>query len=86
MPKVDKRSLSICIQALQKAIRFNDFLSQSETVESDDYEESSYMYELELNRLCEIYKDEELEGNVSIPLADLLQPPFDEILTNKKAK
>lgn len=83
MPSVDEKSLATCIQALQKAIKFNDFLSQSETVESDDYEESSYMYELELSRLCDLYKIEEIQGKVSIPLSSLLQPPFDEIKANK---
>lgn len=83
MPNINENSLSVCIQALQKAIKFNEFLSQSETVESDDYEESSYMYELELNRLCELYKTEELKGNASIPLSSLLKPPFDEIKANK---
>ncbi|GAB2189620.1 hypothetical protein MAH1_12280 [Sessilibacter sp. MAH1] len=83
MPIVNEKSLAICIQALQKAIKFNDFLSQSDTVDSDDYEESSYMYELELNRLCDLYKSEEIKGNVSIPLASLLTPPFDEINANK---
>ena len=84
MPTIDEKSLAVCIQALQKAINFNDFLSQSDTVESDDYEESSYMYELELSRLCDIYKSEELKGNVSIPLSSLLKPPFDEIKANKQ--
>ena len=79
MSVMDKRSLVVCIQALQKAIRFNDFLSQSETVESEDYEESSYLYELELLRLCQLYKSEEQKGNVSIPLSALLKPPFDEL-------
>ena len=83
MPNINENTLSVSIQALQKAIKFNDFLSQSETVESDDYEESSYMYELELSRLCELYKAEELKGNVSIPLSNLLKPPFDEIKANK---
>ena len=83
MPNIDEKSLSVCIQALQKAIKFNDFLSQSETVESDDYEESSYMYELELSRLCELYKSEELKGKVSTPLSRLLKPPFDEIIANQ---
>jgi len=83
MPIINEKSLAICIQALQKAIKFNDFLSQSETVEGDDYEESSYMYELELSRLCDLYKSEELKGNVSIPLSSLLKAPFDEIKANK---
>ncbi len=83
MPTINEKSLAVCIQALQKAIKFNDFLSQSETVESNDYEESSYMFELELSRLCDVYKSEELAGNVSIPLSSLLKPPFDEIKANQ---
>ncbi len=79
MLNIDDKALAICIQALQKAIKFNDFLSQSETVDADDHEESSYMYEVELNRLCKLYAVEEKKGDVSIPLADLLKPPFDEI-------
>ncbi len=57
---IDPRSLSVCIQALQKAIKYNEFLSQSETVELDDYEESSYMYELELMRLIKIYQSKKI--------------------------
>lgn len=79
MANIDPRSLSVCIQALQDAIRYNDFISQSETVDSDDYVESSYLYELELCRLIEIYKSEEKLGNVSIPLSQLLFPPFNDV-------
>lgn len=83
MPNINENSLAVCIQALQKAIRFNDFISQSDTVDSDNYEESSYMFELELSRLCELYKIEEKNGNVSIPLSSLLTPPFDELIKTK---
>ncbi len=83
MPNINENSLVVCIQALQKAIRFNDFISQSDTVDSDNYEESSYMFELELSRLCELYKIEEKNGNVSIPLSSLLTPPFDELIKTK---
>lgn len=83
MPNLNNSSLAVCIQALQKAIKFNDFLSQSDTVDSDDNEESSYMYELELNRLSSLYKEEEKLGNVDIPLQRLLSTPFDEIESNK---
>jgi len=77
-------ALSVCIQALQRAIRFNDFLSQSQTVDSDDHEESSYMYEQELSRLIEIYANEERLGRVNIPLAELLHPPFEELASKYK--
>lgn len=83
MANIDSRSLSVCIQALQQAIRHNDFLSQSDTVNSDDYEESSYMFELELSKLVEAYAEEEKAGKVSIPLKQLLSPPFDTLLVNK---
>ncbi|RCU50870.1 hypothetical protein EZV61_06935 [Corallincola luteus] len=79
MPNVELRSLSVCIQALQTAIKHNDFLSQSCTVDGDDYEESSYMYELELAKLVKVYQAEEKLGKTSIPLEDLLHPPFDEL-------
>jgi hypothetical protein len=83
MPNINENSLVVCIQAFQKAIRFNDFISQSDTVDSDNYEESSYMFELELSRMCELYKIEEKNGNVSIPLSSLLTPPFDELIKTK---
>lgn len=79
MPNISNNSLAVCIQALQRACKLNDFLSQSDTVDSDDYEENSYMYELELGRLFGIYKKEEIKGNVNTPLASLLSPPFDEL-------
>ncbi|XZZ63082.1 hypothetical protein ACJJIF_06030 [Microbulbifer sp. SSSA002] len=59
----NEKSLVICIQALQTAIKFNEFLSQSETTENDNYEESSYMYELEP------YRQEEAAGSITIPLS-----------------
>jgi hypothetical protein len=71
----------VCIQALQDAIKFADFLSQSETVSAADHDESSYMYELELSRLVKIYASEERAGRVNIPLAELLRPPFDALLS-----
>lgn len=76
MVYLDSRSLSVCIQALQTAIKHHDFLSQSQTVDKDDFEECSYMYELELCRLVDLYKKEEQLGNACIPLNDLLKPPF----------
>jgi hypothetical protein len=80
MAEIDNRTLALCIQALQRAIKFNDFLSQSETVDADDHEESSYQYEQELVRLIELYKQEVQAGRVAVPLAKLLHPPFDELL------
>lgn len=80
MPNIDNDSLSACIQALQKAIRHNEFLAQSKTVDSDDYEESSHMYEVELSKLVNLYKQEEKNGNVPIPLSKLLHAPFDSLV------
>ena len=77
--EIDIRTISVCIQALQRAIRFNDFLSQSETVDGEDLEESSQMYEHELSRLIEVYAAEERSGRVNVPLSRLLHPPFDEL-------
>ena len=79
MPDVDVRSLSVCIQALQRAIQFNELMSRSEPADADDYEESSYMFELELGRLAKIYRTEERAGRVDVPLDRLLRPPFDEM-------
>ena len=73
MPNIDIRTLSVCIQALEDAIRYYDLLSQSETTDSDDYEECKYMYEVELSRICEIYSKEEEKGLVPIPLKKLLK-------------
>lgn len=80
MPNIDNGSLSVCIQALQKAIRHNEFLAQSQTVDSDDYEESSHMYEVELSKLVNLYKQEEKKGSVPIPLSKLLHAPFDDLV------
>ncbi len=73
MSNIDIRSISICIQALEDAIRYYELLAQSETTDSDDYEECKYMYEVELSRLCEIYSKEEAKGKVSISLKTLLK-------------
>lgn len=73
MPNIDNRTIAVCIQALEDAVRYYELLSQSETVDSDDYEECKYMYEVELSRLCEIYKAEEDKGSAAIPLSKLLK-------------
>lgn len=79
MVDVSVRTLSVCIQSLQTAIKHNDFLSQSNTVDKNDYEESFYMYELELSQLVKLYKEEERLGNTNIPLVQLLKAPFEEL-------
>ncbi|MBJ7556154.1 hypothetical protein MSP8886_02449 [Marinomonas spartinae] len=73
MLDADIRSIFVCIQALEDAIRYYDLLAQSDTTDSDDYEECKYMYEVELSRLCEIYSKEEERGNVPVPLKKLLK-------------
>jgi len=82
MVELDLRSLSICIQALQKAIGHNTFIAQSETVDAEDLEESSYMYELELVRIAKIYRKAERKGEDCTPLSLILKPPFDDLLTD----
>ena len=72
MAKVDTGSLSVCIQALQDAMKYYEFISQSETVNKDDHEECVFMYANELARLIDVYKKEEKLGNTDIPLAELL--------------
>ena len=73
MVNIDIRSISVCIQALEDSIRYYDLLGQSDTTDSDDFEECKYMYEVELSRLCELYKAEEKKGNAPVPLNKLLK-------------
>jgi len=73
MPDIDIRTISVCIQALEDAIRYYDLLSQSETTNRDDYEECKYMYEVELSKMCEIYLKEEEKGLAPVPLKKLLK-------------
>ena len=73
MPNLDIRTISVCIQALEDAIRYYELLSQSETTDSDDYEECKYMYEVELSRICELYSKEQEKGLVPVPLERLLK-------------
>ena len=79
MQTPDHRMMSVCIQALQDAIKYYEFLSQSETVDIDDYQECIFMYERQLCQLVKLYKKAEAEGNVNIPLEELLSPPYDEL-------
>ena len=73
MPEIKNSTIAICIQALEDATKHYNMLSQSETVDSDNFEECIYMYEVELARLCEIYRKEEEKGNTQVPLASLLK-------------
>lgn len=73
VPNIDIKTLAVCIQALEDAIRYYDLLSQSETTSSDDYEECKTMYEVELSRICEIYRQEEENGLAPVALGKLLK-------------
>lgn len=78
MPNIDSSSLIMCLQGLERAIEYNEFLSQSESVEKDDYEEVNYRFELTLNKLAKVYL-EEREVNCSlIPLEGFLKYKFVE--------
>lgn len=78
MPELDKSSLIICLQALEKAIKFNEFLSQSETVEEENFEEINYRYELTLNKLAKIYNEERKKDSSLWPLDELVSYKFRE--------
>ena len=68
MPNIGNRTIAVCIQAREDAVNYYELLSQSETVDSDDHGECKYMYEVELSRLCELYKVEESNGRAPILL------------------
>lgn len=72
MLTLDVQSVSVCIQALDDAIRHCNLLAQLEAVNSDDFEEFKYMYEVELSRLCKVYSQVEARGEAPIPLKKLL--------------
>ncbi|MET1255012.1 hypothetical protein [Aliikangiella maris] len=66
MQIIDNGNLIICLQALE----YNEFLSQSETVDKDDYEEINYRYELTLNKLAKQYIEEsKKDATISLRLA-----------------
>jgi hypothetical protein len=75
MAELSVDAIAVCIQALEDAIRYYDFLSQSQTVDPDDHAETKYMYEVQLAKLCAIYAAEEKNGNTSVPLSALLKNP-----------
>lgn len=76
MGNTEIRSMAICIQALEDAIRYYDLLAQSETTNNDDFEQCRYMYEVELSRLCALYTTEEKQGNTSVALQKLLKSSY----------
>ncbi len=73
MPTIDKGNLTICLQALERAIEYNEFLSQSDTVEKDDYEEINYRYELALNKMAKLYIKELEKDNTLMPLENIIK-------------
>lgn len=76
MANIDIKSIAVCIQALDDAVRYYELLAQSDTTDDADYEECKYMYEVELSRLCEIYSKAEEQGEAPVPLAKLLKKPI----------
>ncbi|BDU39767.1 hypothetical protein [Vibrio nigripulchritudo] len=73
MQTIDNGELVICLQALERAIEHNEFLSQSETVDKDDYEEINYRYELTLNKLAKKYIDESKKNPTLIPIDKIIK-------------
>lgn len=73
MPMIDNGSLVICLQALERAIEYNEFLSQSDTVDKDDYEEINYRYELTLNKLAKQYIEEAKSNPSMLPLEKVIK-------------
>jgi len=73
MQTIDNGSLIICLQALERAIEYNEFLSQSETVDKDDYEEINYRYELTLNKLAKQYIDESKKDKYLLPINKIIK-------------
>lgn len=73
MPVIDSGNLIICLQALERAIEYNEFLSQSETVDKDDYEEINYRYELTLNKLAKQYMEESKKNESLLPISKIIK-------------
>lgn len=73
MQEIDNGNLIICLQALERAIEYNEFLSQSETVDKDDYEEINYRYELTLNKLAKQYIEESKRDKSLLPINKIIK-------------
>lgn len=73
MQEIDNGNLIICLQALERAIEYNEFLSQSETVDKDDYEEINYRYELTLNKLAKQYIEESKRDESLLPINKIIK-------------
>ncbi len=73
MVTIEFGQLTLCLQALERAIEYNEFLSQSEKVDKDDCEEINYRYELAINQLAKKYK-EACKSDVSLlPLEKIIK-------------
>jgi hypothetical protein len=70
---MDNGNLVICLQALERAIEYNEFLSQSKTVDKDDYEEINYCYELTLNKLAKKYVEESKKDESLLPISKIIK-------------
>lgn len=73
MQTIDNGELVICLQALERAIEYNEFLSQSETVDKDDYEEINYRYELILNKMAKKYIEESRKDKSLLPISKIIK-------------
>lgn len=73
MQTIDNGSLIICLQALERAIEHNEFLSQSDTVDKDDYEEINYRYELTINKLAKKYIEESNKDKNLLPINKIIK-------------
>jgi hypothetical protein len=72
MPNVDISSLTLCLQALDTAVRYHEQFAKSETVDSDDDAELIFAYEREIQRLGSLYEAEQKRHPDYPPLKDLL--------------
>lgn len=73
MSNLDDGDVIVCLQALERAIEYNQYLSQSETVDKDDYEEINYRYELVLNRLGKQYIAKSKKDSSLMPISKIIE-------------
>ena len=78
MPDISVDQLVLCLQALETAMQHYAFISKSQTVDPEKFEEILFEYEKTLNQLCKIYKQEEAKGNTRIPLKDIIKYDYRE--------
>ena len=73
MPDISVDQLVMCLQALETAMKHYEFISKSQTVDPEKFEEILFEFEKTLNQLRKIYKQEEAKGNTRIPLKDIIK-------------